>query len=262
VAPYATSTPSYRISLELFQANVKAVQCLATEDDLADLKRVYAEYFTPDDSENEPPLNTEAFIGLEDTSKGEDLGMDDESSMSSEAIAARLGFIRNSLPHQFNRHRHRMGLTPWTNPEDFQDPSSANLQRTSLHWHQLAGVHSIIRSTFSPERNMCGHCTGMLVCDEVGLGKTALVIATIAFLNECLSSERKEHPPPILGEHVPGYDLSQFSSLPFPYTPLTRGTPVFEWQQHREPPPSDRRPRDLATPVDHRAPNAFSSKKH
>jgi hypothetical protein len=262
VAPLLTSTPSHLTTPELYQANSKVAECLATEDDLADLKRIYAEYFAQDDSENEPPLNTKVNIGLGASSKGEDLGMGDESSMNSETIAARLGFLRNSLPHQFNRHRHRMGLTSWTNPEDFQDPSSANLQRTSLHWHQLAGVHSIIRSTFSPERNMCGHCTGMLVCDEVGLGKTALVIATIAFLNECLSSERKEHPPPILGEHILRNVSNRISCLPFPPMALNRGTPIFEWQEHSKPPPSDRRPWNLATAVDYRAANVFSPKEY
>lgn len=123
-----------------------------------------------------------------DPSRNEDLGIGEESGMDDETLAARLGFIKNRLPVQFNRQRHQMGITRWSNPTDFEGTSPEHLKPLSLHWHQLAGIHSIIRNTFTAEPDT-DRCTGMLLCDEVGLGKTALVIATIAFLNQSVSSE-------------------------------------------------------------------------
>jgi hypothetical protein len=189
---------------ELFQGNVKSFQDLATEDDIDDLNRIYMEYFSTDsdDLESDPLLlvasSNSYSAAVRDTSGTEDIGINEESTMDPETLATRLGFVKNGLPHQFNPHRHNMGLTSWSNPSDFENPSSGNLIPTSLHWHQLAGVHSILKNTFTAEAGE-KKCTGTLVCDEVGLGKTTLVIATIAFLNQCLSPERKGSPPPVLG---------------------------------------------------------------
>lgn len=195
------------MDLELFKIKLQDFKALATEDDLEDLKNVYAEYFLADSEsslgslESDPPLiaSNAQSVGLRDASGGEDIGVDEESTAGPGTLASRLGFIKNGLPHQFNPFRHRMGLTSWSNPSDFEDASSKNLLPAALHWHQLAGVHSIIRHTFTAEAGE-KKCSGMLICDEVGLGKTALVIATIAFLNQCLSSERKGLLPPVLGE--------------------------------------------------------------
>lgn len=191
--------------LELFQANVKAFQGLATEDDLLYLRGVYCEYFAAEDAEDGPPIPTQdeaIATGRMQDSGGEDLGIGEESGMDLETLASQLGFIRKCLPIQFNTHRHRLGLTPWSDSSDFdnQDPSNSKLTPLSLHWHQLAGVHSIVRSTFTPEPE-AGNCTGMLVCDEVGLGKTTLVISAIAFLNQALSNQENGSRPPILGEY-------------------------------------------------------------
>lgn len=152
----------------------------------------------------DPPLSTQGEVPtrFQDASKGLDLGIDEESGMDPDALAFKLGFVKDRLPLQFNRQRHRMGLTAWANPSDFEDASQGeNLAPLALHWHQLAGVHSIIRNTFTTSlRNDMNIGSGMLICDEVGLGKTTMVISTIAFLNQVLSSERRKQPPPILGE--------------------------------------------------------------
>lgn len=185
---------------------------LATLKDLEDLQRLYLEYFEAEDVDNEPPLSEqgELHTRLQEASNGEDLGIDQESSMSPETLAFRLGFAKDRLPLQFNRHRHRMGLTTWSNPSDFEIASPENLTPLTLHWHQLAGIHSIIRNTFTANSEQGrgeSKCTGMLICDEVGLGKTALATSTIAFLNQVLSfASSSEHGgqrgklPPVLGK--------------------------------------------------------------
>ena len=196
---------------ELFGENAKAFQGLATLKDLENLQRLYQEYFESEDVENDPPVSVqpegELHTRLQEASNGEDLGIEEEAGMDAETLATRLGFFKDKLPAQFNRYRHRMGRTPWSNPSDFEGAGtsselSENLTPLALHWHQLAGIHSIIRTVFAANSMQGdGTCkTGMLVCDEVGLGKTAMAISTIAFLNQVLFSGQKGSPPPILGE--------------------------------------------------------------
>ncbi|PPR01683.1 hypothetical protein CVT26_013098, partial [Gymnopilus dilepis] len=68
----------------------------------------------------------------------------------------------------------------------------------TLHWHQVAGVHSIIRNIFYPNPHP-DNITGMLVADEVGLGKTCQAICVILFLvTAVLRQKKKFEPPPLL----------------------------------------------------------------
>lgn len=140
---------------------------------------------------------SEMIVDIEDTQTGDlggDLGMDKEKELSLDVLAHNLGF-RNHLPAQFNKVRGKTGLTAWESPLD--PKTSTNLE---LHWHQLAGVHSIIRRAFTPQPNLA-HCTATLECDQVGLGKTTLAITVIAFLNQIVALQEKGMDlPPILGE--------------------------------------------------------------
>jgi TATA-binding protein-associated factor len=199
------------------KANTDAFKNLATEEDLAQLMHIYMEYFSPIDDDDTHALSTELTLsfGLTDTSGG-DLGMEVESKMEPGILADRLGFLKQHLPHQFNQYRHHSS-TPWDNPDLFNAfPVPDCLQPLRLHWHQLAGVHSIIRNTFTKVTSP-DHCTGTLICDEVGLGKTALAITTMAFLSQCalLQAEGGDLPP-ILGEYLstPLNDLSDLSLFP------------------------------------------------
>lgn len=173
---------------------------LASEEDLADIMRLYQEYFMPseDDDDDSPVLGHEDPINfnLQDVEDG-DLGMEEESKLDPDTLAHRLGFLKKRLPPQFMGFRHRSS-TAWDNIDNFSDLNS--LQPLQLHWHQLSGVHSFARNTFTSKPSDT-HCTGMLICDEVGLGKTALTISIIAFLSQCvLLQEKKAELPPVLGK--------------------------------------------------------------
>lgn len=172
---------------ELFKQKPKAFKHLATAEDLLFLSRVYDEYFndTPDDDGQ--LIDPRALLpsDLQDTGLG-DLGMDVEYSLTPADLATHLGFTKQRLPHQFNNLRHALGLTPWADGILFSTkPTPDCLKPNALHWHQLAGIHSITRSIFttSPDPH---HCTGVLIADEVGLGKTAQSLSLIAFLNQCI----------------------------------------------------------------------------
>jgi TATA-binding protein-associated factor len=180
---------------------LQALKALATEEDLAQLTRLYQEYFAEDNNNDSDCLiispEKALSFNLKNVDEG-DLGMEVECSLDPTTLAHNLGFVKRNLPHQFMSFRHRSGITAWDDATQFQEPPSDFLQPTYLHWHQLAGVHSIIRNTLESTPST-DNCTGMLVCDEVGLGKTALSISTIAFLNQAMFlQDRGQTLPPIL----------------------------------------------------------------
>lgn len=132
--------------------------------------------------------------------------MEVEQRLSFDDISHQLGFSKTGLPMQFNKFRHMAGLTPWEKDHTsiFKDASAPHIVPNRLHWHQLAGVHSFARTVFTGEANPQA-CTGYLISDEVGLGKTAQLISMIAFLNQCITTQERKasHPqdfPPVLGK--------------------------------------------------------------
>lgn len=138
-------------------------------------------------------------VSMNDAVPG-DLGVEEEMGMDPPTIAARLGFVFKQLPLQFNTHRHQHGITPWDDPARVfkQKPLPKEIVPLELHWHQLAGLHSILRNTFSPTPDP-HFPASMLISDEVGLGKTTLCLSMIAALNQYIHLQRKSKPlPPIL----------------------------------------------------------------
>lgn len=138
---------------------------------------------------------------LKDCLEGVDLGVEEEITMDMTTLATDLGFD-NGLPFLFNRSRHSMDLNTWDSPLSF-DIKDASFDQDyvtplSLHWHQVAGIHSILRHVFSPEPDV-DHCCGMLVADEVGLGKTAMAIGIISSVSHFIWLQEHKSPlPPIL----------------------------------------------------------------
>ena len=185
------------------------MKTLATEADIRYLENLYEEYFN-DTSDGDDILNSGTStlsIELGATEHG-DLGMEVEQKLSFNEISQRLGFSKMGLPLQFNTLRHTAGLTPWEKDHIYLfEDKGPEMVPNRLHWHQLAGVHSFARRVFTGESNPKG-CTGYLISDEVGLGKTALVISIIAFLNQAIEVQerKKTRPqellelPPVLGK--------------------------------------------------------------
>lgn len=134
--------------------------------------------------------------------------------MSPHRLATNLGF-KNLLPAYFNTHRHRGGITPWDNSDLFKGAIEANpdMSPIALHWHQLAGVHAIIRKTFSKKAKPGATC-GVLVTDEVGLGKTFQAGAMIALLSDLVRRQEQElELPPMIRKiahhHYPTKSLTK-----------------------------------------------------
>jgi hypothetical protein len=188
---------------------------LSTEEDIADVLLLYRDF------SNQP--NIADAISLEDQQPslgvqfGEyrdnsDPGVEIESSMSPTMLAKNLGFPRG-LPLLFNRYRSRDGLSPWDSDcaHLFDDDAAHNNEDMIPfvpHWHQLAGTHAIFRKVFSSKQNKDA-CTGMLIADDVGLGKTCQATMVIAALADAVQLQNnKETLPPLLGAMLSAIFLS------------------------------------------------------
>ncbi|KAF5344039.1 hypothetical protein D9756_011548 [Leucocoprinus leucothites] len=171
------------------KVSTKALQTLATQEDVTDLLNIYHDYFEANvEDDDDPP-----FLALLSSRRSSSRNV--ETEMSSELLAQRLRFL-TGLPPQFNAYRHRAGISPWDNPELFtREPVPPELTPLKLHWHQLAGAHSIVRSLFIEEKHAL-HTKGVLISDQVGLGKTTQTITVIAFLNEAIYLQSTNRPPP------------------------------------------------------------------
>ncbi|KAJ3560425.1 hypothetical protein NP233_g10845 [Leucocoprinus birnbaumii] len=177
----------------------KSLATLATQEDVTDLWNLYHDYFEANVLGDEEQPLAALPTAMQELPAG-DIGMEMEATMKFDTLAQRLG-LYTGLPPVFNTHRHRSGISPWDDANVFeQAPTPTELSPLSLHWHQLAGVHSIVRRCFVNEKDP--HlCKGVLVADEVGLGKTTQAITFIAFLNQCIHSQDNNLPlPPILIE--------------------------------------------------------------
>jgi len=188
--------------IELCKVTAAMLATLATDDGIREAILLYQDYFKSSESQPEmiepEPSHSLKFAEM---TKGASIGVDFEATLSPESLASNLGF-KEGLPVCFNALRHRGGLTPW-DPQYREllasDPAHVQFDPIVLHPHQLAGVHAIIRKNFTLEPSP-GQCTGMLIADEVGLGKTFLTATLIAFLMTILRGQGKYPLPPILCE--------------------------------------------------------------
>lgn len=202
----------------LIKLNISQFKGLATEEDIKDLLLIYQRYFDEYNDENQQPVlsssSTSSSLQLHDVDSS-DLGSEVEAQLSFKRLARNLGFVQNQLPHQYNTHRHIAGFTAWDDPTHFEDSQSDSLSSLKLHWHQLSGVHSIVRRAFTATADS-SHCTGTLECDEVGLGKTTLTLAVIAFLNQVIALQKDDASlPPILRQFDQFFSYIFFHSSAF-----------------------------------------------
>ncbi|KAF9447919.1 hypothetical protein P691DRAFT_670489 [Macrolepiota fuliginosa MF-IS2] len=207
------------------KVSAKALKNLASEEDVTDLLGVYHEYFEANVEDADEELTSDPLPNSKQLIDGDgDFGMEEEAGMKFAKLCTALEF-RNGLPVQFNVHRHSSGLSPWDHDDLFTTGDGHPLLR--LHWHQLAGAHSIIRSTFTEEKNP-GHTVGVLIGDEVGLGKTAQAITFIAFLNQVIYLQKTGgRLPPILMKRRYLFGRNRVPSLP--HLIVCPGTLTGQW---------------------------------
>ena len=182
------------------------LKSLASEEDIADIINMYNECFKSsvgDSSQLEAQIATTS-LKFGAPVENADPGVEVESTMSPSLISQNLGFIDN-IPILFNTHTQNGGITPWDDPVAFQNAdllkSKEGFTPNELRWHQLAGVHAVLRRLLSQEPSSMP--SGFLIADEVGLGKTIQALAILAWLTECVGRQSKEGDsslPPMLGK--------------------------------------------------------------
>ncbi|KAG6876903.1 hypothetical protein C0993_012196 [Termitomyces sp. T159_Od127] len=208
-----------------------ALKALASAEDVSDIAALYHDYFElslPDDDETNLPDIPEDQKSLNDC--GGDFGMEVECSTPPAQLAISLGFT-SGIPPVFMRYRHHTGANFWDdrsllNNVD-EDVANGKLLKFSLHWHQLAGVHSIARTVFTRDSRP-SDTVGVLIADEVGLGKTAQSIAFISFLNLVISAQKRKRALPKVIRDTPF--LGAQSIVPsLPHLIICPGTLMPQW---------------------------------
>ncbi|KAG6848956.1 hypothetical protein H0H93_012463 [Arthromyces matolae] len=207
------------------------VPAVASEKDVEDIVNLFYDCFeadVDDDSDVRPEDNlipaSQAAMN-DHLSKGGDFGVEMELTMGPKSLARELGFVSHHLPAGFIPVRHVAGLNLWDNPKAFT--SREHLIQSSLHWHQLAGIHATIRHTFSEQPD--DHVNhGILIGDEVGLGKTAQTIATIACLNQAIDAQlAKQALPPAIAKRP--YLVTNKKLPSRPHLIVAPGTLLAQW---------------------------------
>lgn len=136
---------------------------------------------------------------------GTDLGMTAEVGKSQDVLLKDLGLTGSVLP-LMRKARHRLPYLLWTaklsepdarqkqqQVEETTGPLPDDWEPLRLKYHQIAGVHSILhRLTASSNQTLK---EGILIADEVGVGKTAQALASIAMLVHLFSCQQESIAP-------------------------------------------------------------------
>ncbi|PPQ80636.1 hypothetical protein CVT26_007424, partial [Gymnopilus dilepis] len=226
------SSKSQSSGKRLYHVESTALRSLAKQEEVDDIINLYNEFFNVSTGQDGQPIVDFApllSIPFGEPVDGADPGVEMESTMTPQNLAHNLGFS-GGLPLLFNRYRHVGGLVPWDSGcSGLFDKPSSDVLPIQLHWHQLAGVHSIIRRNFTPEASF-EKCRGILLADEVGLGKTFQAGTMIAFLSDVVMRQARGLPlPPVI---VDNPYLGEHRELPaLPHLIVVPGTLLGQWER-------------------------------
>ncbi|KAJ2911463.1 hypothetical protein MD484_g8951, partial [Candolleomyces efflorescens] len=174
----------------------EAFKTLAKSEDVQEILALFEAHFAPD--EQLPELCAPSSIPFAEPVEGADPGVEVEAGMSYDELCTNLMLGEGGLLRLFNDHRHVNRLTPWTTNgarafEAFQSKKENHhlFKPLSMHWHQVAGAHAIVRKFFTKQRSVT-NVLGMLIADDVGLGKSFLAALFACFLIELGMRQKKE----------------------------------------------------------------------
>jgi len=175
---------------------------LASEEDINAMWTIYEETFLSntqiDDNllatQNEETEHLPMNAAFED-----DMGIpDDVKVLSLQDLHGLLACNAEGVFPGFNSHRALDGHDPWEGTDSSEVGSESTPLR--LRWHQLVGVMVLLRHLTSTQKPI-SPAQGILIADEVGLGKSAQYMAFLSILlhaaraDECQTSR-----PPALGK--------------------------------------------------------------
>ncbi|TEB22041.1 hypothetical protein FA13DRAFT_1716383 [Coprinellus micaceus] len=211
----------------LTKITTQDLQTLASTADVTSLGHLYDAFFSTSivDEGTVADSGPRLSIAFAEPVDGADVGVEVEAGMTEAQIVKNLGFVFKDLPFLFNKRRHGGGLNSWDHDFKKDDPE---LSAFRLHPHQLAGVHATIRKV-TLTQPVAGHCTGVLLADSVGLGKSLQAITTAAFfIDLCTRQVKNLTLPPIIQERP---FVADYSPLPsYPTLIVVPGTLLTQWE--------------------------------
>jgi hypothetical protein len=157
---------------------------LAAAGDVDEIWALYTQFFTID------PVQTEA-LNI-DVGDGSDLGRDqwDDSDdqgvqlfrqLDDDAVNRLLQFP-DGRPTLFAEYRSKSGKCSWdADAAALFVKGNHDMQPLSLLWHQRVGIASIVDKVWLPQATPLD-LPGILVADDVGVGKTGLAMGFMAFI--------------------------------------------------------------------------------
>ncbi|RXW17371.1 hypothetical protein EST38_g8476 [Candolleomyces aberdarensis] len=188
----------------------KVVQALAKREDVQDILALFDSHLSPD--EQLPEICITSSIPFAEPVEGADPGVEVEAGMSYEQLCTNLLLDKSGRLVLFNDHRHVGRVTAWSASGAkvfhafLQEKENAHLFKPiQMHWHQLAGAHAVLRKFFTQKRST-SNVLGMLIADDVGLGKSFLAALVAAFLIELGMRQKKGSDiPPLIMEKIPDH---------------------------------------------------------
>ncbi|KAJ8085323.1 hypothetical protein PM082_004119 [Marasmius tenuissimus] len=192
---------------------------LATQQDVDDVANLYQDLFRAPCDDEHLPVDADLF-GDDDDDASDDhddppdeqaIGIDAVGNLDELTVRRRLGMGANNIPLLFFPLRHKAGLTAWDNPEAFTPDA---VEPNVSHLHQDNGVLAALRSVTTKDPVSHPVTSSILVADEVGLGKTRLMIELMALviLTVFLNGAGRALPPAIRGRFLE--DGQEFEDLP------------------------------------------------
>jgi hypothetical protein len=146
--------------------------------------------------------NVENAEGIWDqvTNEEGDMGVDEMKKKRVEELCTLLGFP-DARPIIWNSYRAAGNAqNAWEVGDEAGrkkfDEGGEQMEPLCMLWHQLVGVASMAHKVFSAEERQ--ECFGILLADEVGVGKTAQVMGFIALLQTIYQAEQKQKTRPAL----------------------------------------------------------------
>ncbi|GBE84816.1 hypothetical protein SCP_0607960 [Sparassis crispa] len=197
--------PGAKNSAKLSAADRKRMLSLVTEQELEEVYRQYVELFV------EGPMRADAtddaavdVLGAGDNMTddlGTDLGVEPESKMTRQALMESMG-VKGEVFPLMNEARHKKAFLVWTEgktPEEVRAmqremgkkrdklTESDEWAPLTLRWHQVAGIRATLRM-------MAQGSSGVLIADEVGLGKTAQALGLIGMISHYIDAQERGKP--------------------------------------------------------------------
>lgn len=157
---------------------------LAAAGDIDEIWALYVQLFEVVPGEALVPqmdLDDRNPSGQDDWQRSDDLGVEGFSNMDDAQLNHLLQFP-GGRPALFAEFRSQGGKCAWDKAvsSDFIK-GNADMQPLSLLWHQRVGVAALADKMWLKKQNS-GGVPGVLVADEVGVGKTALMMGAIAMI--------------------------------------------------------------------------------